>query len=99
MPRHHDELDPDDADDEGPGEHDAELLDEDEASELTEQDLARCPHCRKAVSAHATECHRCGASFGKEAWLVDHPARAGLWLLAVILLLMALLPFLWLIWI
>lgn len=48
--------------DEGPGEHDAHLLDDDEPS------LVVCVSCAAMISAHAVRCHHCGANFVGEAW-------------------------------
>ena len=49
-------------DPEGPGEHDAHLLDDDEP------DLAPCAACGRTLQALATRCPWCGVAFEGQAW-------------------------------
>jgi len=64
-----------DPDHEGPGEHDAHLIEDDRAS----VDLCPCPACGCTVNAHARDCHRCGHDFGCEAWQAQGKPRHRLW--------------------
>lgn len=48
--------------DEGPGEHDAHLMDEESENTLT------CPSCGKEVWAEADQCPECGNWFANEVW-------------------------------
>lgn len=84
MPRI-DHAEDDDRDPDGPGEHDAHLLDD------SETDIVPCPRCGKGVLAEAERCHRCGAEFRQEAWLAAEGAglKAAVWALAAILVLAA----------
>ena len=50
--------------DEGPGEHDRHLLDDDDADE----DAVACPDCGLTVWSHAEQCPHCGVYFTGEAW-------------------------------
>lgn len=56
---------------EGPGEHDAHLLDHDEG----ENDTTPCPECGAELLAFADCCYACGAQFEQEAWLVHGEGR------------------------
>ena len=85
----------DDDTDEGPGEHDAHLLDDEDDAAADERDVVACPACGKYILATAERCHRCGEYFGREAWLVKRSAKHGLWVVAVILVLIAMFTFLW----
>lgn len=71
-----DELADLDLDPEGPGEHDAHLLDDD-----GEPDLVTCPECGAAVSAYTEICHKCGYAFPSgEAWKNEGvPGRQNPW--------------------
>lgn len=73
-------------DDEGPGEHDRHLLDDDTG----ENDTAPCPFCDAELLAVADRCHRCGAAFGEEAWLAHGEGRwPRLWIAAAVAVLIA----------
>ncbi len=47
---------------EGPGEHDAHLMDAGDDSTVT------CPKCKKEVWAKATQCPHCKIHYAGEAW-------------------------------
>ena len=69
-------------DEEGPGEHDAHLLDRDEG----ENDTTPCPYCGTELLAFADRCYHCGAMFNKEAWLVHGEGRwPRLWVIAAVI--------------
>ena len=48
--------------DEGPGEHDAHLMNEDES------DTVKCVSCGRPIWAEAEQCPKCGVYFAGEAW-------------------------------
>jgi len=74
-------------DEEGPGEHDAHLIDHDEG----ENDTTPCPRCGTELLAFADRCHRCGAAFEQEAWLAHGEGRwPRLSVVAVVLVIAAL---------
>ena len=75
-------------DDEGPGEHDVHLLDDDE------NDTVPCPHCGKQILAWADRCHRCGVDLGTEAWKADPPRAKLAWVIMSGLVIVAMLWFL-----
>lgn len=75
-------------DDEGPGEHDVHLLDDDV------NDTVACPHCGKQILAWADRCHRCGTYLGVEAWRAERPGPRIVWMAAVGLVIAAMLWFL-----
>jgi uncharacterized protein (DUF983 family) len=75
--------------DEGPGEHDAHLLDDHDGN-----DMSPCPRCGRAILAWADRCHHCGEHLGREAWLAERPGRRGVWLIAAGLVIFAMLWFL-----
>lgn len=77
--------------DEGPGEHDAHLLDD---GPLAENDVVPCPACGKSILAAADRCYRCGEHFGREAWLVERSSKRALWVVAAALVIAAMLWFL-----
>lgn len=52
-------------DPEGPGEHDAHLLDDDDDGD---EDESPCPACGRMVWAQAQQCPHCGEWFAGEAW-------------------------------
>lgn len=72
-------------DDEGPGEHDAHLLDDDA------NDTVPCPRCGRQILAWADRCHRCGEYLGTEAWRAQRPARRAIWVVAAGLVVLAML--------
>ncbi len=68
-------------DDEGPGEHDAHLLDHD----LGENDTVACASCGRTVLAFAERCPHCGHDYRSEAWCepgADGKSRLWLWVAA-----------------
>lgn len=77
---------------EGPGEHDAHLMDDDQTETVV------CPRCGKHVWAYSQRCHHCGVHFRGEAWQFDgadvRAHRTGRrWLIVIILVVLALLLF------
>ena len=56
--------------DEGPGEHDAHLMDDD-LSETTP-----CARCGKDIWVYAQRCNHCGVHFSGEAWQFAPPGEA-----------------------
>lgn len=70
--------------DEGPGEHDAHLMDD------GGDDTAACPKCGGEVWAHAHRCDHCGVHFTGEAWHGEiaggEPSRSWVWWAAVAVL-------------
>lgn len=77
--------------DEGPGEHDAHLLDDDLGQTVP------CPRCGGQVWEYAQRCPHCGVHFTGEAWEFEvnkgeKPRRRRLlWILAAILVIVAIL--------
>jgi len=72
--------------DEGPGEHDAHLMDEDEP------DTVKCVSCRRWISAHTEQCPHCGVYFAGEAWqqqIAGEAAPRAWWRWAAIVALIA----------
>ena len=72
----------DDELDEGPGEHDAHLMDDDPGETVP------CARCGKPVWTYAQRCQHCGVHFAGEAWqfkpageAIRHPRRLLLWLI------------------
>jgi hypothetical protein len=63
--------------DDGPGEHDARLLDDDPA------ETTPCPRCGKYLWAYTQQCHHCGEHFPGEAWQSAPTGKAkvpvGMW--------------------
>lgn len=55
----------DDPIDEGPGKHDAHLMDDD----LSETVI--CPRCGEHIWAYSQRCEHCGVHFQGEAWQYD----------------------------
>lgn len=74
--------------DEGPGEHDAHLMDDD----LDE--TVPCARCGQDIWAYAQRCPECGVHFSGEAWQFhpagESPARRSHWWYALIVALMIL---------
>ncbi len=66
-------------DDEGPGEHDAHLLDR---PGVEDNDYVPCPNCGDEILAYADRCHHCGTELAGEAWTVE-PRHTRAWWLAV----------------
>ncbi len=84
----------DDDVDEGPGEHDAHLVDDEDAyDDDGEAELVPCPACGKMVLATAERCHRCGEHFAREAWLVQPSRQQAVWGVAAVLVIVAMLWF------
>lgn len=72
---------------EGPGEHDRHLLDDDPT------DTTPCARCGRYVWAYAQRCHHCGVHFAGEAWQFAPTGQARLpvhrwwpWLVALLIL-------------
>jgi len=72
--------------DEGPGEHDVHLMDDD-----LEQTVA-CAHCGDQVWSYTQQCPHCGVHFAGEAWEFEyrdgrklHPSRRWWWLIVLLL--------------
>lgn len=59
----------DDSIDEGPGEHDAHLMDDDPS------DTVACAHCGEEIWSYAQRCPQCGTHFRGEAWQFEHRPR------------------------
>ncbi|HEX9832276.1 MAG TPA: hypothetical protein VGA66_04160 [Mycobacterium sp.] len=57
--------------DEGPGDHDAHLMDDDPSETVA------CAKCGKQIWAYAQRCHHCGVHFSGEAWQFDRQTGAG----------------------
>lgn len=57
--------------DEGPGEFDAHLMNEDEP------EMVRCVSCGRMLFARADRCHHCGVHFAGEAWQQQIAGEAG----------------------
>ncbi len=57
--------------DEGPGEHDSHLMDDDPS------DTTPCARCGKDIWAYAQRCHHCGVHFSCEAWQFAPTDQAG----------------------
>ena len=71
--------------DEGPGEHDAHLMDDDETETVP------CPRCGKYVWAYAQQCHHCHVHFSSEAWQFDTangPSGSARWFWSVVIVLL-----------
>lgn len=72
--------------DEGPGEHDAHLMDDDPSETVA------CAKCGRHIWAHAQQCQHCGIHFSGEAWQFDRQADGrGLWPWVVAALVIAML--------
>ncbi len=78
--------------DEGPGEHDAHLMDDDL------EETVPCAHCGREVWAYAQRCPQCGTHFSGEAWQFQYQdggrqksGRSWRWLVVVLLLVLAML--------
>ena len=74
--------------DEGPGEHDAHLMDDDPT------DTVACPRCGKHVWSYSQRCHHCGTHYSGEAWQFDGgdvPGRRTGWRWLIVIVLAALL--------
>lgn len=78
-----------DDDDEGPSEHDAHLIDDEDSDAI--EDTVPCPACGKEVLAFAEHCHHCGEYFAGEAWMAQRSAKQGLWTLVGVLVAAAML--------
>jgi len=75
---------------EGPGEHDTHLTDDDPA------DTVACPRCGKHVWTYAQRCQYCGVHFSGQAWqfnLAGAPVHhtGNRWLILILLVVLALL--------
>ncbi len=82
-------------DPDGPGEHDAHLMDDDPTQTV------QCPKCGKHIWAYAQQCDHCGVHFQGEAWQFDAATDSStpsgrLWTIIVVLIILALLWWLWL---
>ena len=67
---------------EGPGEHDAHLMDDDETETVD------CPRCGQAIWAYTQRCDYCGVNFSGEAWqfeIADEDRRPLLFWPAVVI--------------
>ena len=74
--------------DEGPGEHDQHLMDEDE-------DTVPCPSCGRPIWAEAEKCPRCGQWLTGQAWRGEDDAAGARgkrwwWWVAVVMLIILL---------
>lgn len=71
--------------DEGPGEHDTHLMDDDMSETVP------CAKCGEEIWANAQQCKYCGVHFSGEAWQFDKQAGDGVggwwpWVVALLIL-------------
>jgi predicted amidophosphoribosyltransferase len=83
----------DDPINEGPGEHDAHLMDDDLSETVT------CPRCGDDIWAYSQQCEQCGLHFQGEAWQFDAATNSAsptgrAWQVVVVMIILALLSWL-----
>ena len=85
----------DDQIDEGPGEHDLHLMDDDP------EETVPCARCGRKIWSYVQRCPHCGVHFSGEAWefrFAGAGARPPVWLCVVIGLIVVAIVFLWSWW-
>jgi predicted nucleic acid-binding Zn ribbon protein len=68
---------------------DRDLPDESDMDDSDEPELLACPNCRKMISEDAERCHHCGSYISRE----DKRTRVPYWLVAVLLVMIAIILF------